>query len=49
MLAGKEYGAKADVYSFGVVMWELATEKEPYEGQYSSFPGTSPGVTLNNA
>eukprot|EP00727_Mastigamoeba_balamuthi_P009138 m51a1_g4847 putative tyrosine (923) ;mRNA; f:250075-254191 len=32
------YTKAADVYSFAVVMWELCSEKEPYEGQaFSSF------------
>ena len=28
----KEYNEKVDIYSFGVVMWELFSEKIPFEG-----------------
>lgn len=28
----KKVDEKSDVYSFGVILWELLTEKIPYEG-----------------
>jgi serine/threonine protein kinase len=33
VLIGEAFGNSADVYSFGVVMWELFTERIPWEGK----------------
>jgi serine/threonine protein kinase len=41
VLADKAYDEKADVYSFAVVLWELVTNKKPYEEeQFESLDGT---------
>jgi len=33
VLRNMSYSFKADVYSFGVCLWEMATQKYPYDGQ----------------
>eukprot|EP01130_Rhizamoeba_saxonica_P010932 TRINITY_DN4517_c0_g1_i1.p1 TRINITY_DN4517_c0_g1~~TRINITY_DN4517_c0_g1_i1.p1 ORF type:complete len:513 (+),score=130.33 TRINITY_DN4517_c0_g1_i1:19-1557(+) len=39
VLQGRSLDEKSDVYSFGIVLWELLTEKEPFEehDSYNSF------------
>lgn len=31
VLRGEKYSASADVYSFGVIVWEMTTQRLPYE------------------
>jgi serine/threonine protein kinase len=31
MLAGKKYDARVDVYSYGIVLWEIASQRLPWE------------------
>ena len=33
----KEYGEKSDVYSYSLVLYEIITEKEPFEGYSNAF------------
>ncbi len=37
MLAWKKYDAKVDVYSFGIVMWEIASQRLPWEDVQGTF------------
>ncbi len=37
MLAGKKYDAKVDVYSYGIVLWEIASQRLPWEDVEGQF------------
>jgi len=39
---------KCDVYAYGVVLWEIFTEKMPYEGKYDNILSLTLAVTQNN-
>eukprot|EP00029_Vermamoeba_vermiformis_P011339 TRINITY_DN620_c0_g1_i1.p1 TRINITY_DN620_c0_g1~~TRINITY_DN620_c0_g1_i1.p1 ORF type:complete len:642 (-),score=178.52 TRINITY_DN620_c0_g1_i1:124-2049(-) len=39
---------KCDVYAFGVILWELFTEKRPYEGKYGSIHQLIDAVSNRN-
>eukprot|EP01113_Clastostelium_recurvatum_P023171 TRINITY_DN2769_c0_g1_i7.p1 TRINITY_DN2769_c0_g1~~TRINITY_DN2769_c0_g1_i7.p1 ORF type:complete len:485 (-),score=129.90 TRINITY_DN2769_c0_g1_i7:665-2119(-) len=44
MMLNKSYDEKCDVYSFGIVLWELYVRKEPFEGEFTTFPQLAEGV-----
>jgi len=37
LLAGKKYDAKVDVYSYGMVLWEIASQRLPWEDVQGKF------------
>jgi LRR receptor-like serine/threonine-protein kinase FLS2 len=37
MIAGKKYDAKVDVYSYGIVLWEIASQRLPWEDVKGKF------------
>jgi serine/threonine protein kinase len=40
----KAYGLSADVFSFAVLLWEIVTNRIPYEAEISVFTETTPQV-----
>ena len=40
-MVGKKTGMKSDVYSFGIILWEMYTEKVPYNNRFRSFNGNA--------
>jgi LRR receptor-like serine/threonine-protein kinase FLS2 len=37
VLAGRAYDARVDVYSYGIVLWEIASQRLPWEDVHGSF------------
>jgi len=48
MMLGKNPTTKSDVYSFGIILWEIYTEKIPYDNRFESFDELIEAITIDN-